>query len=123
MEQTKKIYQQKVNNYYRVVLEMMSFIKPFSDMRPRQKDVYAELLKVHEKYQNYPVKERNKLIFDKDTYNDIATKLETTKEVVTNVLSELRNLGFIVKEEGIEIINSKRLLPRVDLIGFNFIEE
>lgn len=122
MEQTKKIYQLPVPSYYRVVLELMSFIPPYSDMRPRQKDVLAELLKRNESYSSYPDRERSKLIFDGDTWKEIANKLNTSVDVVTNVLSELRKNEFITVENGYECLNSKYVLPRVDIIGFNFIE-
>lgn len=123
MEQIKKIYKIPTVDYYRVVLEIMSFVAPYSKMRPRQKDVYAELIKKNNVYKDLSIKEKNKLIFDLDTYKEIGNNLNTSVDVVSNVISELRKQGFIVEIDGYEALDDKYIPEKVDIIGFNLIEQ
>lgn len=110
-----------ITDYYRTVLNILSFDKPFSLLRDREKDVFSQLLIYDEKYSSLPAREKSKLVFDKDVYTDIANKLSCSKDVVANVLSELRSKKILIKsEQGFEEINKSYKVPKMDRLSFDF---
>jgi biotin operon repressor len=107
-----------VKDYFRVVVEIFDFTPPFSLLRERQKDVFAEFLRYHNEYKDYPDEVRDKLIFDYDTYQKIADKLGVKRSTVYNVTSELRALGLIIDNS----IDKRFIIPKLDGLTFKFIE-
>ena len=73
-----------------LILDMLSFIPPFSNLRRREKQVFAGLLRVNEKYLELPVKKRNVLIFDYDTRQEIAIKYGMSVNSVYMCMMNLR---------------------------------
>jgi hypothetical protein len=92
----------KKDDKYYMLLTFLSSIKPFSSLRKRELQVYAELLKYWHEYSSLPPKQRNKLIFDYDTRLQIAEKFETTVDNVYNITSALKKKGLISDNAMIE---------------------
>jgi hypothetical protein len=109
-------YPISVKDYFRVIVEIFDFTPPFSQLRERQKDVYAELLRYHHEYKDYPVEVRNKLIFDYDTYQKIADKLGVNRSTIYNIISELRNLELIKDNN----LDERFIIPKLEAITFKF---
>ena len=111
----------KTDNYYREVLEVLSYSTPFSKVRARGKDVFAKLLEVNNRYKQLTDREKSKLLFSEDNYNDIGSSLGCSVAVVANVITELRNNKLIIKGDGeYYIINPKVLIPKLDKLIFEF---
>ena len=119
-----RTYPIPVKDYYRQLLDILDFIHPFDKLRPRQKDIYAELLKKNNKYKSLDPKDRNKLIFDKSTYKEIAATLDLSSSNIYNIMGELKDLGLIISTEDNEnIMEDKYIPPKVDIIAFKLIED
>ena len=103
-------------NKYIKLLEILKLIPPFNNLRPRERQVYAELLYYHDKYKELKDEDRNRLIFDYATREDIAEKYGISKDVVYNVMKELKQKGVITGKE----ICAKYILPEVKSISFIF---
>lgn len=89
--------------YFRQLLEILSIMPPFKSLRPRQKEVLAEIY-----YQTHKLTKENpvtagRLLSDYKTKEDIAEKLNISKANLYNIYKELRQTGLLVKDE----INSK----------------
>ena len=119
-----RTYPIPVKDYYRQLLDILDFIHPFDKLRPRQRDIYAELLKKNNKYKSLDPKDRNKLIFDKSTYKEIAATLDLSSSNIYNIMGELKDLGLIISTEDNEnIMEDKYIPPKVDIIAFKLIED
>lgn len=137
MSENSKIYNlPPVENYYRMALQILSFIPPFSELTSRELDVYALLLIFNEKYSGLEERSKNKLLFDYDTYQSIADTLKKvsrfdvgdkekiSRDSIYNRITMLRKKGLIIKGEGSEPdkLNPKYVIPRYDIIGFKITE-
>jgi len=103
------------DNKYYSILRILKFIKPFSDLRNRELQVFAELLSVYNKYKSLKVDDRNKLTFDYDVRSSIAEKYGISKDSVYNIMMSLRRKGLI----GSNVIIPKYVIPDVDFVKFN----
>lgn len=83
------------DNKYYSILRILKFIKPFSELRNRELQVFAELLTVYNKYRNLPESDRNKLTFDYDVRVAIADKYDISIDGVYNIMMSLRKKGLI----------------------------
>ena len=101
-----------------VILQLLSAIPPFSKLRPRELEVFAELLKINEKYKDLPEKERNKLIFDYDTKQEIADKCNIRMNNIYNILQGLKKKGLILGSETKDYINPGYTLSDLESITF-----
>jgi len=117
----------KTKNYWRDLVEIFDFIPPFSELRPRGKDVLALLFEKHYKYINLPERERNRLIFDYDTYQEIADKLSTenypmNRQGILSLITYLRSKNFVIEDQyGHSCLNKKLIIPVSMKITFNLI--
>lgn len=110
-------------NIFRPLLEIMDFIPPFSKLRPQTKDVLAELLLYyHTVYGEYPIVERNNLLFHHDTVVKMSNNLGLKLNIFQN------NIGMLKSNEIVlglgynkNILNEKFLLPLLESVTFKFI--
>ena len=110
-------------NVFRPLIEIMDFIPPFNKLRPQTKDVLAEILAYyHIVYGEYPLPERNNLVFHHDTCVTMANNLGLKLSIFQN------NIGMLVKEKIVlklgynkNALNEKFLLPLLESITFKFI--
>lgn len=107
------------------LLEVLKLIAPFNQLRPRERQVYAELLYYNEKYKALPEKDRNALIFGYNTKESIALKYKISKDVVYNLMKELKHKGLItgreINKELIEFNDGKWALADIKSITFKFL--
>jgi hypothetical protein len=92
----------KHDDRYYMLLTFLSAIKPFSFLRKRELQVYAELIKYWHEYKDLTPKQRNKLIFDYDTRLQIAEKYKTSVDNIYNITSALKKKGLITDNAIIE---------------------
>lgn len=110
----------KQEDKYLVLLTFLSAIKPFSELRKREIEVYAELVRYWNEYSSLTSKQRNKLIFDYDTRLAIAEKLETTVDNIHYISSGLKKKGLInndgIIEKYADIIDVSKNYLKINLI-------
>ena len=121
----------KENKFYKILV-LLKPLKPFKDLTNRQIELFSEILFYYDKYKNYPLEERHKLVFDKSTYVEICTKLKITDYNLYNLMVPLRKATILTFERKgtvenpiyIKKINPNFLIP-ADLksITFNFKDE
>ena len=100
-------------------LRILASVPPFSLLRPRELQVLAELYAINSENISIPEETRNKIVFHKDTRQNIADKLGISVQSVYNITLSLREKGLL----GDDKFNSKFVIPRLDKITFNFVEE
>lgn len=109
-------------NKYLVFIDLLSIYNPYSLLRKREKQVFAMLLEIYNKYPNLDIVDRNKLTIGYDSRQAISDKLNVSKFVVYNIMTELKEKQIIIESEtGHDIINPKYAIPDLDSITFNFI--
>jgi chromosome segregation and condensation protein ScpB len=119
----------KEDKKYLEVIRMLANVKhpveitPYNKLRNREMEVLAVLNYLYnEKYATIPEKERNLLIFAPTTRKEIQDIIgkddsSVSKEVVYNIIKDLRKKGFI---DGTTMIKG-RMLPNVDKLTFKFV--
>lgn len=107
---------------FRWIVELLSGqaeprIIPFSNLRPREKDVLALLYYYNSEYSNIPIEYRSTILFGAETKKKIAEDLKgITLDNIYNIMMALKKQGFIVgKPEKLMY-----LLPNTDHITFKF---
>ena len=83
------------DTYFLKLLSILSTIPPFSKLRPKELELYSQLLSLNYKYRNIPFKERNTLIFSADSKAIIAKNMNIKLYGVYNNLSILKKAGVI----------------------------
>ena len=101
------------------ILKILSILKPFSELRKRELQIFAELLSVYNKYKNLPEKDKNKLTFDYEVRQEIADKYGISMDSVYNIMMALRKKGLI----GEKNIVKNYVIPDIDSITFNLVSE
>jgi hypothetical protein len=109
-------------NRFRRIIELLDAIPPFNKLRPREKDVLAELYRINYENIDVPEKGRNRIVFHKDTRNIIAGKLGVSTQDVYNLTCSLRKRGLIEEDRFVEKYTKAFLVP-IDEINFKFIEQ
>lgn len=107
------------NDYFLKLLLILNNIPPFDKLRPKELELYSHLLSVNYKYRNIPFKERNTLIFNYETKQEIASKMKIKSTGVYNIMSSLRASG-IIKEDS---LIPKYILGKTDTLTFVFTED
>jgi len=105
-------------NKFQVMLQLLSHLKPFSSLRKRELQVFAELLKYNNRWKELPDRERNTLIFNYDTRLEIAEVLGISVDNVYTVIEGLKKKQFIVGEKNKNSLNPSYALAEVDKIIF-----
>jgi len=104
------------DTYFLKLLSILSSIPPFNKLRSRELETYAYLLEYNHRYRNIPFEERNKLIFDYDVKQSIATRMGVDIAAVRNYMSILRSHGVI----GRDTMIPKYVLEKVGELVFVF---
>jgi hypothetical protein len=86
-------------NYFSVLLSLLSSIKPFSELRPKELLVFAEILRFNNLYKDIPRADRMPVIFSYDIRLKIATRLNIQREGLYNLMKGLRDKGFITHND------------------------
>lgn len=109
-------------NKYLIFIDLLGIYKPYSLLRKREKEVFAMLLEIYNKYPNLDAVDRNKLTIGYDSRQAISDKLGVSKFVVYNIMTELKDKQLIIESETKnDIINPKYAIPDLESITFNFI--
>jgi len=106
------------NNKYLIMLNLFSFISPYSLLNNREKQVLSELFMYDYEFRNFNEDKRNRFIFDYDTRVEIADKLNISTDNVYNIMASLKRKGFL-KSKG--LVRDK-VLPNTEQIIINFID-
>ena len=103
------------------IIKVLQCVYPFSTLRPKQVDVFAELCKEYNKFiaEGIDPKSANKLLLDYDTYMRMADNLNMKIANIYNIMSELRKDGLLLKD----CINPKYLIQDFNEIKFTFIND
>jgi hypothetical protein len=107
------------DTYFIKLLLILDNIPPFNKLRPKELEMYANLLMLNHKYRSIPFKERNTLIFSYDNKIQIADLMDIKLSGVYNLLSTLRSVGIIEAESLIP----KYVLTKTNELTFIFEEE
>ena len=112
-------------NYFRSLIVIMDFIPPFSKLRPQTKDVLAELFAYyHLIYGEYPIPERNTLLFTHDCVQEMATNIGLKINIFQNNIGLLKKEGLILSlGYNKNVLNEKYILPELESITFKFEED
>ena len=89
-------------NKFTIILKVLSIFKPFSELREAELRVYAELLKLNEKYKGLSIEDKNTLVFSADNKKKIISDLELPKNSFYNILLSLRQKGILDHDKFIE---------------------
>ena len=109
----------KEREYFRKMIILLNDIPPFNKVRPKELQLYAELMELNHKHRYMPFDVRNKTIFDYQTRQDIAANMGIQVSGVYNLMKGLRKAGLITKNS----LVPKYLLPKSKEVTFKFIEE
>jgi hypothetical protein len=101
-------------NKFLKMLTILSTLSPFDKLRPREKQVFSELLYWNDKYKELPERQRNKLIFDYDVRRAISEKHDMSIDVVYNIMKDLKQKGFITGKS----ISPSMIIPNLTSITF-----
>lgn len=107
------------NDYFIKLLSILNNIPPFDKLRPKELELYSHLLTINYKYRNIPFKERNTLIFNYDTKQELARKMRIKPTGVYNIMSNLRVLKIIENDSLIP----KYTLGKTNTLTFVFSED
>lgn len=108
----------KEDRYYNIV-EILRMIYPLNKLRPRERQVYAALMEYYHKYSSLGEKERNRLIFDFETRSEIAEKIGVSKDVIYNIMKDLKKKGVIGKSS----MKKDYIVSKYNKITFEFIDQ
>ena len=103
-------------NWY---IEILGCISPFRDLRPREREVLAELYRINFENSSTPEEPRNRIVFHKDSRKRIAEKLGITVQTVYTIMLSLREKGIL----GDDCFTKKYVLGNIDNIQFYFIDK
>lgn len=110
-----------IEEKYRYIVEILgSSLKPFNQLRPREKDVIGLLYYYNYKHKDIPEAYRDTITFGAEVKKKIAAKLDgMSMDNLYNILLELRKKDIIIGES----FNQKYLKPIEDInsITFEFI--
>ena len=110
-----------IEEKYRYIVEILgSSLKPFNQLRPRERDVIGLLYYYNYKHRDIPEAYRDTITFGADVKKEIAAKLDNmSMDNLYNILLELRKKDIIIGES----FNQKYLKPiqDIDSITFEFI--
>jgi hypothetical protein len=100
------------------IVDIMAVLTPFSELRPKEREVLAELYKLNDELKDIPEHQRALLLFHADNKKIMAENIGISVDGFYNIVMSLRKKG-IITSEGIE---KKYLLPNTDSITFKFVD-
>lgn len=89
--------------YFPQLVEILKIFPPFTSLRKRQREVFAEILYYNHILHNEDETITNRLVFDYKTKASIADKLKISKANLYNIYNELRQADLLTRDG----INSK----------------
>jgi len=101
-------------DYFLKVLRLLDKIQPFSNLRPKELELFANLLFLNDKYKDIPEQERNEIIFSKGRKEEITKIMNISMEVYYNLVMALRKNGLITENS----IVPKYRIPELKEITF-----
>lgn len=99
------------------IVDTLSVMSPFSELRPKEREVLAELLKLNNELKNIPDNQRNLLLFHADNKKIMAENIGISVDGFYNIIMSLKKKGIITTEG----IDKKYLIPNIESITFKFI--
>jgi hypothetical protein len=107
--------------YFHQLVEILRVFPPFSQLRKRQREAFAEVLYQFYVYREETESVRERLVFDYKTKEEIAIRLGISKGNLYNIYKELRQLNLLTKDG----INEKFQIGYMQYPGitFKFAEE
>ena len=84
--------------YFQLLVEILRIFPPFSQLRKRQRETFAEILYQFYLYREETEAVRERLVFDYKTKEEIAARLEISKGNLYNIYKELRQFNLLTKE-------------------------
>lgn len=112
---------------YNWIIDIMSCLKPFSELRPREREVLAEIYRLNEELSNIPDEQRSLLLAHSENKKKMAVRVGETGITVDsfyNIVMALKKKGMLEGERNeisIPKIYIDRLTKNNDSIKFNFI--
>ena len=84
--------------YFQQLVEILRIFPPFSQLRKRQRETFAEILYQFYIYRDETEAVRERLVFDYKTKEEIAARLGISKGNLYNIYKELRQFKLLTKE-------------------------
>jgi len=81
--------------FFRQYLELLRGFPPLNILRSKELDLLGELLYYNDRYKTLEIEDRNKIIYDTATRNEMRDILDMTEASFNNNLSILRKRGVI----------------------------
>ena len=110
----------KEQKFMWIVEILGSTIQPFKSLRPKEREVLAQLYYYNTIHQNVPEEYRSKVTFSKETKQLICDRLGITVDNLYNIMVVLRKKNLLTKEP--EGFNKKVLITDTNTLTFNFNE-
>jgi hypothetical protein len=88
----------KPEKYFHQLIEILKVFPPFSQLRKRQREAFAEILYQFYVFESESEDVRERLVFDYKTKEEIAARLKISKGNLYNIYKELRQLKLLTKD-------------------------
>lgn len=113
----------KDSKFYRQYLEVISSIRPISQLTNRERDVLSELLKMNNKLKGISEANKSKIIFDYDSKMEMINNLgDMSYYSFNNALAKLKKVGLVSRDNKLK--ESILLYPgKEESVTFKFIIE
>ena len=110
------------DKFYRQVLEVLGNVPPINKLRPKEKDVLAELMYQFDNYKSYPEQHRRTIIYSNDNRKVMREKIGIGADSFNNNISILRRHKILIKNDELHPFFTDILFDGEFKIGFLFKE-
>jgi len=110
------------DKFYRQVLEVLGNVPPISKLRPKEKDVLAELLYQFDLHKSYPENHRKIVIYSNENRKLMREKIGIGADSFNNNISILRRHKILIKDDDLHPFFTDILFNGEFKIGFLFKE-
>lgn len=105
------------SNYFHKLLILLNDIPPFSNIRPRELELYSHILNYYHAHSRVPLNEINRLVFCADFREELADKIGIDVSGVYNLMKGLRQAGIVEKDK----LKPEFIIPKQKSLTFNFV--
>lgn len=84
--------------YFHQLIEILRVISPFNQLRRRQREVFAEILYQFYLYRKEDEEEQERIVFDRETKEQIASSLGISIGNLYNIYKELRKVKLLTRD-------------------------
>ncbi len=84
--------------YFHQLIEILRVISPFNQLRRRQREVFAEILYQFYLYRKEDEEEQERIVFDRETKEQIASRLGISIGNLYNIYKELRKVKLLTRD-------------------------